>query len=52
MKENPESRTNLKEYYKKVLICNLCRKNFGSNEDKKHITCPVCSGKLTSRRKL
>lgn len=33
---------NLKKYYKKVLKCKSCRKQYGSDEKKDNGFCPLC----------
>jgi rRNA maturation endonuclease Nob1 len=49
IKETPENRENLKEHYKFVRKCILCKKPYGSDKRKEHQhkICPRCAYELT-----
>lgn len=37
-----ERRSNLKKYYKRVLICSVCQKLYGSDQREDTGSCPPC----------
>ena len=42
LRDNPENRTDLHLYYKKVKICSRCKKEFGCDSLKNSNFCPAC----------
>lgn len=46
-----KERSNLKEYYKKIVICKLCKRPYGSDcGEVENGMCPVCSLKLKNKK--
>ncbi len=47
-----ERRTDLEKYYKRVLICKLCKKEFGTDsiEDNDNL-CPFCHSRMQNHKR-
>jgi rRNA maturation endonuclease Nob1 len=45
----PEHREDLKKYFKVIIICNTCGKEFGIDNKTSVDICPVCELKLTRK---
>lgn len=45
------NRSNLKNYYKKVYTCILCRKRYGSDYVRENNVCPICEIKMREKEK-
>lgn len=44
-------RENLQEYYDRVVVCKLCKKEYGLDKVKDDGICPICFVKLHQKKK-
>ncbi|MGC9309863.1 MAG: hypothetical protein ACP5D2_04180 [Candidatus Nanoarchaeia archaeon] len=42
---------NLKDYYNEIHICNICKKQYGSDLKERLHLCPICEQKLKGNKK-